>query len=188
MNNQRYIALIILLTPLLVLGLSTAFFYSGLFSASNTTENGYFLEPENQIGAEDTQLKNPDGSTFKFIKGKWYLIYFDDFNNEELSYERYDIARAINITLGRESNRLKRVVIYQDEEKFKKAKKLTEDFPNVFFVFDNENLYLKKIEKEIENPYSSKSFLILNYYSDLVGEFDITLTFDEVFEDVKKLL
>ena len=32
-----------------------------------------------------------------------------------------------------------------------KAKKLTEDFPNVFFVFDNENLYLKKIEKEIEN-------------------------------------
>ena len=116
MNNQRYIALIILLTPLIVLSLSTALFYSGIFSTTNTTENGSFLNPH--IETEGTELSLEDGTSFEFIKGKWYLVYFDDFNDLELSSEKYQTARAINITLGREMNRLKRVVVYRDKEKF----------------------------------------------------------------------
>ena len=185
MNNQRYIALIILLTPLIVLSLSTALFYSGIFSTTNTTENGSFLNPH--IETEGTELSLEDGTSFEFIKGKWYLVYFDDFNDLELSSKKYQTARAINITLGREMNRLKRVVVYRDKEKFESIKDIRADYPDIVFVYDGEFLFEGRIETQRDNPYQSKSFLF-KFYSDVVGEFYDTLTFSEIFEDVKKLL
>ena len=186
MNNQRHIALIILLTPLIVLSLSTALFYSGIFSTTNTTENGSFLNPH--IETEGTELSLEDGTSFEFIKGKWYLVYFDDFNDLELSSEKYQTARAINITLGREMNRLKRVVVYRDKEKFESIEDVRADYSDIVFVYDGEFLFERRIETQRDNPYQSKSFFILNFYSDVVGEFYDTLTFSEIFEDVKKLL
>ena len=116
------------------------------------------------------------------------MVYFDDFNDLELSSEKYQTARAINITLGREMNRLKRVVVYRDKEKFESIKDIRADYPDIVFVYDGEFLFeeeLKLNEIILINP---NLFLFLNFYSDVVGEFYDTLTFSEIFEDVKKLL
>ena len=67
------------------------------------------------------------------------MVYFDDFNDLELSSEKYQTARAINITLGREMNRLK-VVVYRDKDKFESIKDIRADYPDIVFVYDGEFL------------------------------------------------
>ena len=74
------------------------------------------------------------------------------------------------------------------KEKFESIKDIRADYPDIVFVYDGEFLFEGRIETQRDNPYQSKSFFILNFYSDVVGEFYDTLTFSEIFEDVKKLL
>jgi len=78
--------------------------------------------------------------------------------------------------------------LFIETKKNLNLKDIRADYPDIVFVYDGEFLFEGRIETQRDNPYQSKSFFILNFYSDVVGEFYDTLTFSEIFEDVKKLL
>ena len=109
MNNQKYLALIILLTPLLVISLSTLTFYLG-YKPTSSNNNGDLIIP--QIDTQGLSLLDAEGETFSFLAGKWYLVHFDDFKNITFSLDRYKLATSLKLTLPRESHRLRRVVVY----------------------------------------------------------------------------
>ena len=101
MNNQKYLALIILLTPLLVISLSTLTFYLG-YKPTSSNNNGDLIIP--QIDTGDLSLLDVEGETFSFAAGKWYLVHFDDFQNITFSLDRYKLATSLKLTLPRESH------------------------------------------------------------------------------------
>ena len=72
MNNQKYLALIILLTPLLVISFSTLTFYLG-YKPSSSNNNGELIIP--QIETQNLNLLDVEGNSFSFSSGKWYLVY-----------------------------------------------------------------------------------------------------------------
>ena len=94
MKDNRLLALVILLIPIIVLASSTLTFYLG-YKPNATTNNGQLIVP--QIGTDDLSLSTSDGKPYLFKKGKWYLIYFEDFQNLELSKEKYQMLFSLNI-------------------------------------------------------------------------------------------
>ena len=121
-------------------------------------------------------------------QGKWYLVYFDDFENKTFSLDRYKLATSLKLTLPRESHRLRRVVIYKDKMQFEKAIELKEQFPQVIFLYDENNLFEQRITSQLNNPYFSKSMFLIDSFSNLMEEFNVNLSFSEIFEDLKVLL
>lgn len=185
MNNQKILALIILLTPIVVISLSTLTFYYG-YKPDETKNNGVLIVP--QISTDNTNLVDIDGQSFNFVKGKWYLVYFDDLNDLNVSESRYKLATSLNVTLGRKMNRLRRVVIYKDEASFENLNELRTKFPRIEFLFDENSQFEKNVSQQLNNPYVSKSLFLMDDFSNVMEEFYLTLTLNEIFEDLKILL
>ncbi len=184
-NNQKYLALVILLTPLLVISLSTATFYLG-YKPTSSNNNGELVIP--QIETQNLNLIDAEGNVFNFSTGKWYLVHFDDFQNKTFSLDRYKLATSLKITLPRESHRLRRVVVYKDKELFANALELKEQFPQIIFLYDKDNMFENRISSQLNNPYFSKSMFLIDSFSNVMEEFNVSLTFSEIFEDLKVLL
>ena len=184
-NNQKYLALIILLTPLLVISLSTATFYLG-YKPTSSNNNGELVIP--QIETQNLNLIDAEGNVFNFSTGKWYLVHFDDFQNKTFSLDRYKLATSLKITLPRESHRLRRVVVYKDKELFANALELKEQFPQIIFLYDKDNMFENRISSQLNNPYFSKYMFLIDSFSNVMEEFNVSLTFSEIFEDLKVLL
>tara|TARA_B100001057_G_scaffold251288_1_gene251555 strand:- start:2871 stop:3446 length:576 start_codon:yes stop_codon:yes gene_type:complete len=185
MNNQKILALIILLTPIVVISLSTLTFYYG-YKPDETKNNGVLIVP--QITTDNTNLVDIDGQSFNFVKGKWYLVYFDDLNDLNVSESRYKLATSLNVTLGRKMNRLRRVVIYKDVASFENLDELRTKFPRIEFLFDENSQFEKNVSQQLNNPYVSKSLFLMDDFSNVMEEFYLTLTLNEIFEDLKILL
>ena len=185
MNKQKLLALVILLTPILVISLSTLTFYYG-YKPTDTKNNGQLVVP--QIPSDNAKLVTEEGEPFEFVKGKWYLIYFDDFSDLDISESRYQLATSLNVTLGRKMNRLRRVVVYSDVEAFNASVKLREKFPRIQFILDEDLVFENNIATQLNNPYESKSLFLMDDFSNIMEEFYITLNLNEIFEDLKILL
>tara|TARA_X000000368_G_scaffold315943_1_gene253308 strand:+ start:569 stop:1144 length:576 start_codon:yes stop_codon:yes gene_type:complete len=185
MDKQYRLALLILLIPLITLVASTLTFYLG-YKPSEINANGNPLEPK--IDTTNLNLIKNSGEQFIFEPGKWYFVYFDDFDNEEFSLDRYTIARSSKATLRRESHRLRRLVIYKDIEKFNKAESLRAKFPEVIFLYDKDNLFKQRISENLSDPYISKSMFLVDSFALVVWEFNVSLSFSDIFEDLEILL
>ena len=101
MNKGIGLALVILITPLVVITASTLTFYLG-YKPTSTSNNGELIVPPLETNL--FKLENINGDSFSFRKGKWYLVYFDNFNDLEASEEKLKFAFSINTTLGRKMN------------------------------------------------------------------------------------
>jgi len=185
MDKQYRLALLILLIPLITLVASTLTFYLG-YKPSAINANGNPLDPK--IETTNLKLIEKSGEQFIFEPGKWYFVYFDDFDDEELSLDRYKIARSSKATLRRESHRLRRLVIYKDIEKFNKAESLRAKFPEVIFLYDKDNLFKQRMSENLSDPYVSKSMFLVDSFALVVWEFNISLSFSDIFEDLETLL
>ena len=100
MDKQYRLAVIILLIPLITLTASTLTYFLGYKPEINTV--GTPIEPK--IETKNTNLIKEDGTKFEFMPGKFYFVYFDNFEDEELSEKKYEIARSSKITLRREGH------------------------------------------------------------------------------------
>lgn len=185
MDRQYRLALLILLIPLITLATSTLTYYLG-YKPTEINANGMPIKP--QIETKNLNLIEENGNKFIFEPGKWYFVYFDDFNNEEFSLDRYTIARSSKATLRRESHRLRRLVIYKDKEMFNQAENLRAKFPEVIFLYDEDNLFKKSISENLSDPYMSKSMFLVDSFALVVWEFNVNLSFSDIFEDLEKLL
>ena len=101
MRNKIFLAAI-LLTPILVVTLSSLYFVMGL-SPDGTRNNGSFFKSYFDFN----QFKNNEGETdlISFEDGKWVLSVY--VTNEEKSKESIYLMRQLNVALNRDINKLK---------------------------------------------------------------------------------
>ena len=184
MDKQYRLAVIILLIPLITLTASTLTYFLGYKPEINTV--GTPIEPK--IETKNTNLINEDGAKFEFMPGKFYFVYFDNFEDEELSEKKYEIARSSKITLRREGHRILRMVIYKNKDTFNDASALRSRYPGVIFLYDENDVFSKNISDRLGDPYISKSMFIVDSFALLIWEFQKELTFNDIFEEVKEIL
>ena len=151
MRSKIFLASL-LLTPLLVLLISTLSFQSG-YSPKSTKNNGIFFTE--YFDATKLNLID-DVENLKFEDGKWLFATYAS-NGEDIAEALY-LMRQLNVALNRDINKLKRVIFYSNKLLEPQVSDIKKKYPRVKIIEDQNSVLLNVLQKNskinfnIENP------------------------------------
>jgi hypothetical protein len=179
MRSKIFLA-ILLLTPLLVLLVSTLSFQSG-YSPKYTKNNGIFFSEY----FDATDLSLIDGQeNLKFEDGKWLFATYasEDAELEDALY----LMRQLNVALNRDINKLKRAVVIQD---IKILEDQLIDYPRTQAIIDTEGkLYEKLLDAGNESFFLEQKIFIIDPYGRAVMFFPVSMDPKLILKDLKVLI
>ena len=179
MRSKIFLA-ILLLTPLLVLLISTLSFQSG-YSPKYTKNNGIFFNEY----FDTTDLSLIDGQeNLKFEDGKWLFATYasEDAELEDALY----LMRQLNVALNRDINKLKRAVVIQD---MKILEDQLIDYPRTQAIIDAEGkLYKKLLDAGNESFFLEQKIFIIDPYGRAVMFFPVSMDPKLILKDLKVLI
>jgi len=179
MRSKIFLA-ILLLTPLLVLLVSTLSFQSG-YSPKYTKNNGIFFNEYFDV----TDLSLIDGlENLKFEDGKWLFATYasEDAELEDALY----LMRQLNVALNRDINKLKRAVFIQE---MKILEDQLIDYPRTQVIIDAEGkLYEKLLDAGNENFFLEQKIFIIDPYGRAVMFFPVSMDPKLILKDLKVLI
>ena len=179
MRSKIFLA-ILLLTPLLVLLVSTLSFQSG-YSPKYTKNNGIFFNEY----FDTTDLSLIDGQeNLKFEDGKWLFATYasEDAELEDALY----LMRQLNVALNRDINKLKRAVFVQD---MKILEDQLIDYPRTQAIIDAEGkLYKKLLDAGNESFFLEQKIFIIDPYGRAVMFFPVSMDPKLILKDLKVLI
>jgi hypothetical protein len=179
MRSKIFLALL-LLTPLLVLLVSTLSFQSG-YSPKYTKNNGIFFNEY----FDTTDLSLIDGQeNLKFEDGKWLFATYasEDAELEDALY----LMRQLNVALNRDINKLKRAVVIQD---MKILEDQLIDYPRTQAIIDAEGkLYKKLLDAGNESFFLEQKIFIFDPYGRAVMFFPVSMDPKLILKDLKVLI
>ena len=179
MRSKIFLALL-LLTPPLVLLVSTLSFQSG-YSPKYTKNNGNFFNEY----FDTTDLSLIDGQeNLKFEDGKWLFATYasEDAELEDALY----LMRQLNVALNREINKLKRAVVIQD---IKILEDQLIDYPRTQAIIDAEGkLYKKLLDAGNESFFLEQKIFIIDPYGRAVMFFPVSMDPKLILQDLKVLI
>jgi len=179
MRSKIFLALL-LLTPPLVLLVSTLSFQSG-YSPKYTKNNGIFFNEY----FDTTDLSLIDGQeNLKFEDGKWLFATYasEDAELEDALY----LMRQLNVALNRDINKLKRAVVIQD---IKILEDQLIDYPRTQAIIDAEGkLYKKLLDAGNESFFLEQKIFIIDPYGRAVMFFPVSMDPKLILKDLKVLI
>lgn len=179
MRSKIFLALL-LLTPPLVLLVSTLSFQSG-YSPKYTKNNGIFFNEY----FDTTDLSLIDGQeNLKFEDGKWLFATYasEDAELEDALY----LMRQLNVALNRDINKLKRAVVIQD---MKILEDQLIDYPRTQAIIDAEGkLYKKLLDAGNESFFLEQKIFIIDPYGRAVMFFPVSMDPKLILQDLKVLI
>ena len=179
MRSKIFLA-ILLLTPLLVLLVSTLSFQSG-YSPKYTKNNGIFFNEY----FDATNLSLIDGlENLKFEDGKWLFATYasEDAELEDALY----LMRQLNVALNRDINKLKRAIVIQD---MKILEDQLIDYPRTQAIIDAEGkLYKKLLDAGNESFFLEQKIFIIDPYGRAVMFFPVSMDPKLILKDLKVLI
>ena len=179
MRSKLFLATL-LLTPLLVLLVSTLSFQSG-YSPKYTKNNGIFFNEY----FDTTDLSLIDGQeNLKFEDGKWLFATYasEDAELEDALY----LMRQLNVALNRDINKLKRAVVIQD---MKILEDQLIDYPRTQAIIDAEGrLYKKLLDAGNESFFLEQKIFIIDPYGRAVMFFPVSMDPKLILKDLKVLI
>ncbi len=179
MRSKIFLA-VLLLTPLLVLMISTLSFQTG-YSPKYTKNNGIFF-------AEYFDVTNlnlmDDEENLKFEDGKWLFATYG-LSGPELPEALY-LMRQLNVALNRDINKLKRVIFSQDK---KLLKDQLADYPRTQVIIDSEGkLFQRLLEAGNEEFFLEQKIFIIDPYGRAVMFFPVSMEPKLILKDLKVLI
>ena len=179
MKSKIFLA-ILLLTPLLVLLMSTLSFQSG-YSPKDTKNNGIFFTEFFDV----TQLNLVDDvENLKFEDGKWLFATYAS-ENAELEEALY-LMRQLNVALNRDINKLKRVIFSMEKQTFQEQ---LIDYPRTQIIIDSEGkLFERILETSNEDFFLEQKIFIIDPYGMAVMFFPVSMDPKLILKDLKVLI
>ena len=182
-NYGRLIASIIFLTPILVLTISSAFYYGG-YSPEGSVNKGTLLEEPIQLNNLDLAVDT--GPLANEFPGKWTVVQFVKGDCLENCWKTLYSSRQINIRLAKDSSRIARylILIGSDELSTSSASKIENEYPLLNLgTIKLENTPNKVLERLEDSPY-----MLIDPLGNGILIYDSSLPSGELLQDIKKLL
>ena len=182
-NYGRIVAAAIFLTPILILFLSTAFYYSG-YSPEGTVNKGTLLEKP--IELKNLKLTVDSGPLENEFPGKWTIVQFVNGDCTEKCLQTLYSSRQINIRLAKDSGLVARYLISLDSSKLSEVSllKIKTEYPLLHLgLIESNNLPQEVLNKLQDSPY-----LLIDPLGNGILLYDLNLPSGELLKDLKKLL
>ena len=152
MRNKIFLSAI-LLTPILVVTLSSLYFMMGI-SPEGTKNNGVFFK--SYFDLNEFKDIYGDQDLIKFDDGKWVLSVY--VTNIEASKESIYLMRQLNVALNRDINKLKRVLFYSNKLLESDLEEIKLKYPRLKLIEDKNGVLLNVLQRNsilnfnIDNP------------------------------------
>ena len=182
------IAMLIFLTPILVILSSTAWYYSGASLPEGRVNNGQLLSPPIDVGELGVTYEYQPFN-IETIERDWMIFQFikDDCSStcDDAAY----VARQANIALNRESIRVSRFLLSESDKDYDILEKYK---PLNHATYGEGSLIAKEFESQNINPFEEGSLFIVDPLGNIIMFYgpkeDKNENFKQILEDLKKLL
>lgn len=171
----RWLAGTILLTPLVVILISTLSFRTGLFSPEGTSNRGHLILPPiplADIALAENSLK---------ASGKWQLIFLDSGQCSQACQQRMLLVKQVHLALGKYQSRVQKVALLQTQAH------------NPLFLKQGYQVHQLQVEGGSQsfqalNPVTNNLVLVADPLGNVMMSYSLEHTGKDMLKDLKKLL
>ena len=186
MNKGFITALLIFLTPIIVITVSTVWYYSG-YGPEEKVNYGRLLSEPIDVGTLDLEL-DYQNLNVDSMERKWMLVHFINDPGLESCADLIYVARQVNVLLARQQTRVKRYIAAPLEVKPKLENFFT-TYPDLNFIeVKDQSTTIQEFKKNGIDPFAQPNMFVIDPIGNIILHYSGEVDGKKLLADLKKLL
>ena len=186
MNKGFITALLIFLTPIIVITVSTVWYYSG-YGPEEKVNYGRLLSDPIDVGTLDLEL-DYQNLNVDSMERKWMLVHFINDACLESCADLIYVARQVNVLLARQQTRVKRYIAAPIEVKPKLENFFTTYQDLNFIEVKDQSTTIKEFKKNGIDPFAQPNMFVIDPIRNIILHYSGEVDGKKLLADLKKLL
>ena len=186
MNKGFITALLIFLTPIVVITVSTLWYYSG-YGPEEKVNYGHLLSEPIDIGTLDLEL-DYQNLNVDSMERKWMLVHFINGACLESCADLIYVARQVNVLLARQQTRVKRYIAAPIEVKPKLENFFTTYQDLNFIEVKDQSSTIREFKKNGIDPFTQPNMFVIDPIGNIILHYSGEVDGKKLLADLKKLL
>ena len=186
MNKGFITALLIFLTPIIVITVSTVWYYSG-YGPEEKVNYGRLLSDPIDVGTLDLEL-DYQNLNVDSMERKWMLVHFINDACLESCADLIYVARQVNVLLARQQTRVKRYIAAPIEVKPKLENFFTTYQDLNFIEVKDKSATIREFKKNGIDPFAQPNMFVIDPIGNIILHYSGEVDGKKLLADLKKLL
>jgi len=186
MNKGFITALLIFLTPIIVITVSTVWYYSG-YGPEEKVNYGRLLSDPIDVGILELEL-DYQNLNVDSMERKWMLVHFINDACLESCADLIYVARQVNVLLARQQTRVKRYIAAPIEVKPKLENFFTTYQDLNFIEVKDESTTIQEFKKNGIDPFAQPNMFVIDPIGNIILHYSGEVDGKKLLADLKKLL
>ena len=186
MNKGFITALLIFLTPIIVITVSTVWYYSG-YGPEEKVNYGRLLSDPIDVGTLDLEL-DYQNLNVDSMERKWMLVHFINDACLESCADLIYVARQVNVLLARQQTRVKRYIAAPIEVKPKLENFFTTYQDLNFIEVKDQSTTIQEFKKNGIDPFAQPNMFVIDPIGNIILYYSGEVDGKKLLADLKKLL
>ena len=186
MNKGFITALLIFLTPIIVITVSTVWYYSG-YGPEEKVNYGRLLSDPIDVGTLDLEL-DYQNLNVDSMERKWMLVHFINDACLESCADLIYVARQVNVLLARQQTRVKRYIAAPIEVKPKLENFFTTYQDLNFIEVKDQSTTIQEFQKNGIDPFAQPNMFVIDPIGNIILHYSGEVDGKKLLADLKKLL
>ena len=186
MNKGFITALLIFLTPIIVITVSTVWYYSG-YGPEEKVNYGRLLSDPIDVGTLDLEL-DYQNLNVDSMERKWMLVHFINDACLESCADLIYVARQVNVLLARQQTRVKRYIAAPLKVKPKLENFFTTYQDLNFIEVKDQSKTVREFKKSGIDPFAQPNMFVIDPIGNIILHYSGEVDGKKLLTDLKKLL
>ena len=186
MNKGFITALLIFLTPIIVITVSTVWYYSG-YGPEEKVNYGRLLSDPIDVGILELEL-DYQNLNVDSMERKWMLVHFINDACLESCADLIYVARQVNVLLARQQTRVKRYIAAPIEVKPKLENFFTTYQDLNFIEVKDQSTTIQEFKKNGIDPFVQPNMFVIDPIGNIILHYSGEVDGKKLLADLKKLL
>ena len=186
MNKGFITALLIFLTPIIVITVSTVWYYSG-YGPEEKVNYGRLLSDPIDVGILELEL-DYQNLNVDSMERKWMLVHFINDACLESCADLIYVARQVNVLLARQQTRVKRYIAAPIEVKPKLENFFTTYQDLNFIEVKDQSTTIQEFKKNGIDPFAQPNMFVIDPIGNIILHYSGEVDGKKLLADLKKLL
>ena len=186
MNKGFITALLIFLTPIIVITVSTVWYYSG-YGPEEKVNYGRLLSEPIDVGTLDLEL-DYQNLNVDSMERKWMLVHFINDACLESCADLIYVARQVNVLLARQQTRVKRYIAAPLKVKPKLENFFTTYQDLNFIEVKDQSKTVREFKKSGIDPFAQPNMFVIDPIGNIILHYSGEVDGKKLLADLKKLL